>query len=79
MMPQQHDRAGALAQRALRQRHQRERAALALVVGAQQDDTYLSVTTTISAHRISDSTPSTASRVGAAAGADAASTASRNA
>ncbi len=41
--------------RALGQRHQRERAALALVVGAQQQQrTYLTVTTMISDHRISD-------------------------
>src|SRR5262245_5476643 len=33
----QHDRAAATAERALRQRHQGERAALALVVGPQQD------------------------------------------
>ena len=41
--------------------------------------TYLSVTTTISAHRISDSTPSTASRVGAPSAPTAATTASRSA
>ena len=34
---EQHDRAGAAADRALRQRHQRQRSALAMVVGAQQD------------------------------------------
>ncbi len=35
---EQHDRAAALADRALRQRHQRQRSALAVIVGAQQDD-----------------------------------------
>ena len=35
---EQHQRAGALPMRVLRQRHQRQRAALAVVVGAQQDD-----------------------------------------
>ena len=34
----EHDRAGALAERALRQRHERERAALPLVVRPQQDE-----------------------------------------
>ena len=37
-MPSSTSAAGALAEGALRQRHQRQRAALALVVGAQQDD-----------------------------------------
>jgi hypothetical protein len=41
--------------------------------------TYFKVTTTISAHRISDSTPSTASRVGMPSPPTAATTASRNA
>ena len=38
MMPSSTTAPALLAQRALRQRHQRQRAALAVVVGAQQDD-----------------------------------------
>ncbi|MGY4296288.1 hypothetical protein ACVWXN_004383 [Bradyrhizobium sp. i1.4.4] len=41
--------------------------------------TYLSVTTTMSAHRISESTPSTAAGVGTPSAPEAAITASRNA
>jgi len=41
--------------------------------------TYLSVTTTISAHRIRDTTPRTAAGVGAPSAPEAAITASRNA
>jgi hypothetical protein len=36
--PEQHDRASAFANCALRQRHQRQRSAFAVVVGPQQDD-----------------------------------------
>jgi hypothetical protein len=35
--PEQHDRAGAMTDRALRQRHQCQRSALAVVICAQQD------------------------------------------
>ena len=45
----------------LPERHQRECAALALVVGLSSTNTYLSVTISSSVHTISDRMPSTAS------------------
>ena len=59
---QQHD-TGAPPERARGQRGERQRAALAVVVGAQQDQHVFDGDDDISAHRISDSTPSTVSRV----------------
>jgi hypothetical protein len=51
------------AQRALTQRHQRKRATLAVIVGAQQQQNVFCGDDDKSAHRISDRTPSTMTRV----------------
>ena len=63
MTPSNGNERGAPAERARRQRGQRQRAALAVIVGAQQDQHVFQRDTMISAHTISDSTPSTISRV----------------
>jgi hypothetical protein len=60
---QQRHREHVVTHRALQERHQRERAALAVVVGAHDQEDVLQRDDDYGAHSISDITPSTISRV----------------